>query len=416
MIVLFDVRTLFFVGAAACFVCGAMLWLTRRLHGPSQSALAWSAAAQAGFGTAMLLISLRGIVPDALSYVVANTLGPAASVLMYEGVRRLTQARPMPALVAVSVVALAALQAWLGPTPDAHTQRLLITSVVQGGFVGACIPLLRRRRGIDPGAPLGWAIAFAIVFTVAHVLRIGYTLAVGAGVSPTGMVADKPGHMVMPVLFALAPMVYAMILIGFVNGRIAAELWALATVDTLTGVRTRRSFIEEARRTLQALSGPQADGAPARRSADAVLLMLDLDRFKQVNDRFGHLGGDRVLVRFAERLRELAPPGAVFGRYGGEEFCLLLPGATPAAGQAFAERVCEAVRGTAFRIGDPDPVITVSIGLAGAPDGTTLEELMLAADRRLYLAKSWGRDRVVSSDRAPTHEESERVARSVVPV
>jgi diguanylate cyclase (GGDEF)-like protein len=395
MIVLFDVRTLFFVGAAACFVCGAMLWLTRRLHGPSQSALAWSAAAQAGFGTAMLLISLRGIVPDALSYVVANTLGPAASVLMYEGVRRLTQARPMPALVAVSVVALAALQAWLGPTADAHTVRLLITSVVQGGFVGACIPLLRRRRGIDPGAPLGWAIAFAIVFTVAHVLRIGYTLAVGAGV---------------------APMVYAMILIGFVNGRIAAELWALATVDTLTGVRTRRSFIEEARRTLLALSGSGADGAPAQRPADAVLLMLDLDRFKQVNDRFGHLGGDRVLVRFAERLRELAPPGAVFGRYGGEEFCLLLPGATPGAGQAFAERVCEAIRGTAFRIGDPDPVITVSIGLAGAPDGTTLEELMLAADRRLYLAKSWGRDRVVSSDRAPTREESERVARSVVPV
>ena len=389
----FDVRTLFFVGAIAAFACGAMLWLGRGIHAPSRAALAWAASSQWAFGAAMLLIALRGGVPDVLSYPVANALGSGAAALMYEGVRRYVGVRPLPAVAIATVLGLFALHATLGSDLLWFDLRLQLTSVVQGGFSAAAVPLLVRRLRSGEEAPgaIRWAIGFLGAFAVGHALRFGVVLAVGTSVAPNGLV-EGPVQMLMPTLFALAPMGYAMILIGLVNGRMARELWMLATVDTLTGLRSRRAFIQEARIELD---------TPGARP---VLLLLDVDRFKSINDRFGHAAGDGVLVRFAALLRDAVPERAVIGRYGGEEFCLLLPDATPARGLACARRICDTVRATPFGLAAPDPTVTVSIGLAASPDGTTLEELLLAADRRLYAAKASGRDRVVWGDRPPGAE------------
>jgi diguanylate cyclase (GGDEF)-like protein len=387
--VLFDVRTLFFVGAVSAIVCATMLWLSRGLHGPSRPGLAWSAASQASFGVAMLLISLRGAIPDVLSWPVANAIGSGAAALMYEGVRRLCGARPMPWLAGGTIAALCAVHAVLGSERHWVDLRLQLTSVLQGGFSAAAIPLLlaRLRRDDEPRAPLRWAVGFLAVFACGHAARFVVVAASGAPVAATGIV-QGPAQALMPTVFSIAPMVYSLILIGLVNGRIATELWTLATVDTLTGVRTRRAFIEEARRAL----------APGARP---VLMMLDLDRFKQVNDRHGHASGDRVLQRFARLLRDECPRGAVIGRYGGEEFCLMLAGAAPRDGLALAQRLCDTVRATPFGLAVPDVTVTVSIGLACPADGATLEELLIAADRRLYRAKATGRDRVVAHDGAP---------------
>ena len=218
-------------------------------------------------------------------------------------------------------------------------------------------------------------------------------------------------------MFALTPIAYALILMSLVHGRVAAELWAIATVDTLTGVRTRRSFIDKARRVLDAAAAGRATNRATEEpasGAQAALMMLDIDHFKRINDRHGHAAGDRVLVRFAEELRAVMPPGAVVGRYGGEEFCMLLPGASLAEGAALAQVICNRVGSASFSQGDPARVATVSIGVAGASDGQTLEELLLAADRRLYLAKDWGRNQVVATDRPVPSLDSPRRERSHV--
>jgi diguanylate cyclase (GGDEF)-like protein len=403
----FDIRTLFFIGAVASFICGAMLVATGGLHAASRPALAWAEAALAAYGVSMLLISLRTTVPAVLSYSVANALGAGAAALMYEGVRRLVGARPMPMLALGSMAGMFALHGWIGDSPQHYEARLLITSVVQGGFAAACLPLVvaRARLGVDPRTPLRWAIAFLLLFTAGHAARFVITLTYGATIQPSGIVVG-PGQALMPTLFSLAPMIYSLILIGLVNGRIASELWALATVDTLTGVRTRRSFIDEARCALASVR--PGETSPA-------LLMIDLDRFKQVNDRYGHVSGDRVLVDFARLLRDTGPKDAIVGRYGGEEFCLLLRATSPTAAHGHALRLCEAVRGTRFGPDVPDLAVTVSIGLAGAPDGTTLEELLLAADRRLYLAKAAGRDRVVWTDRVQGHAPVSEPAQAPIP-
>ena len=110
----FDVRTLFFVGAVSALVCASMLWVIRGLHAPSRAGLLWSAASQALFGVAMLLIALRGAIPDVLSWPVANVLGSGAAALTYEGVRRLAGARPMPWVAALAFAALCGAHAVLG--------------------------------------------------------------------------------------------------------------------------------------------------------------------------------------------------------------------------------------------------------------------------------------------------------------
>jgi diguanylate cyclase (GGDEF)-like protein len=398
MALVFDIRTLLFAGSVAGCMCAGMVWLFRRLHTPSRDDLVWTAASQLTLGTAMMLIALRGVVPDWMSFQLANTMGTGAAALAYEGVRRIVDRRPMPWLAVATVVTLGGLYVWLGAGPDAFDARLTINSAVHAGFALAAVPLLleRRRSGEDAADPLRWALTFFGIAAALHVLRIAQTTVSELRISMTGQ-AEGPLQIVLPTLFVMSPLVYALILIGLVNGRLSAELWRLATIDTLTGVKVRRSFIDEARAALQ----------PGR---EPVLMMLDLDRFKQVNDRFGHASGDRVLVRFAALLRDTFPDDAVIGRYGGEEFCVLLPDVPTGLGAVFAQRLCDATRATVFGLVGQDMTVTVSVGVAGPADGVTLEELLLAADRRLYLAKSGGRDRVVLQDHPQTPSPDRSVA------
>ena len=268
MTLVFDVRTLLFVGSLSSLACTVMLWSSRGLHLPSKAGLRWAAGSQLMFGLAMGAIALRGAIPDLLSFQIAHTLGTGAAALTYEGVRRLTGARPLPWLAVGTNLALLAVNLRLGSEASQFVARLQLNSAVHAVFAAASVPLLlgRLRGGNDALGPLRWATGFMVVFTVGHLLRFGVIATAGAQMSVDGLV-EGPLQMLMPTVFALGPMVYAMILLGLVNGRLAADLWRLATIDVLTGVRTRRGFVDEARRMLD-------------EGGRSVLLMLDLDRFK----------------------------------------------------------------------------------------------------------------------------------------
>ena len=154
----------------------------------------------------------------------------------------------------------------------------------------------------------------------------------------------------------------------------------LASHDALTGVRNRRGL---------------NDAVSAQR--DVALLICDLDRFKQVNDRYGHDLGDQVLVRFGELLRNLARSADIAMRLGGEEFCLVLPNTNRYGAMQVAERLR---RETPRWLAELVPGgITVSIGVATSSDQVVSPQALLAAaDRGLYAAKAAGRDRSILSD------------------
>ena len=169
------------------------------------------------------------------------------------------------------------------------------------------------------------------------------------------------------------------------------ELIDLAIYDSLTGFYNRRHF-----RTLL-----DEEVEKAKNSTALSLLMLDLDSFKDVNDRYGHLVGDQVLSAVAQAIRECAPPAAPIGRLGGEEFALALRGATLAAAAELAERMRAAVAAQLIETGEQRLAVTISIGVAqtGA-DCATSSDLLRSADAALYRAKEGGRNRVCCAGQA----------------
>ncbi|KQP42538.1 diguanylate cyclase [Methylobacterium sp. Leaf104] len=174
--------------------------------------------------------------------------------------------------------------------------------------------------------------------------------------------------------------------------RLEAELRRLADIDDLTGALARRRFMEVAAREWL---------RHGRSGAPVCILMLDLDRFKLLNDSFGHAAGDAALVSFVATCRASLRTLDFIGRTGGEEFAIVLSDTGLEAGFAFAERLREAVAATPVPTMDAAMRITVSIGVAQAEAGESLEAAMQRADASLYAAKDGGRNRVALRSGAP---------------
>jgi diguanylate cyclase (GGDEF)-like protein len=174
------------------------------------------------------------------------------------------------------------------------------------------------------------------------------------------------------------------------NVQLHAEAERLSVTDPLTGAWNYRYF---KRRFEQEIERSRRFGRVL------ALLMLDIDHFKSVNDRFGHQRGDEVLVELARRVTGSVRDIDTFARYGGEEFVLILPETNLEGGLAVAEMLRLATRRTPFGGEDSEGVpLTVSIGVACFPEhATSPEELLRAADEALYEAKLQGRDRVVTA-------------------
>jgi diguanylate cyclase (GGDEF)-like protein len=123
-------------------------------------------------------------------------------------------------------------------------------------------------------------------------------------------------------------------------------------------------------------------------------VFIDLDHFKTINDRYGHLVGDNVLIGFAKLLSAIVRDGDLAGRFGGEEFLVILPGENGTAAKRFAERIAKRVQEQPMTWHDDEPVyVTVSIGVACSEDGgfAKSNELINAADQCMYFVKHSGR-------------------------
>jgi diguanylate cyclase (GGDEF)-like protein len=173
-----------------------------------------------------------------------------------------------------------------------------------------------------------------------------------------------------------------------VKNRMLSEV---STRDSLTGLYNRWFVVEKLDSELN---------RSLRHGSPMSLLMLDIDHFKRINDTFGHPAGDQVLQSIGRLLRESCRVYDVPGRYGGEEFCIVLPETKPANTTIVAERIRRRLESTELPCGDGSIVVTASIGIAGMDvpvgEGDMLSPAALIdrADRALYSAKSRGRNRI----------------------
>jgi diguanylate cyclase (GGDEF)-like protein len=165
-----------------------------------------------------------------------------------------------------------------------------------------------------------------------------------------------------------------------------AEITRMAELDHLTGLLNRRAFNRDAQKKRDEIK---------RYGSSAYLLLLDIDFFKKVNDTYGHLAGDEVLRSVAKTLAARFRSTDTVGRYGGEEFCVLMPAIGEASAISIAEDIRKSIEQLSVRFEDKTIRVTISIGMAEMTPDQDMAALIADADAALYKAKETGRNRVV---------------------
>jgi diguanylate cyclase (GGDEF)-like protein len=203
----------------------------------------------------------------------------------------------------------------------------------------------------------------------------------------TEMIADSALNVGSAVAYMVIALTFHATLIGLVFGRLLADLRHRSRHDGLTGLLNRRTMEET---LLSQVQRSRRTGEPF------TVLMLDLDHFKAINDRHGHAAGDRALKHTAAALKAELREVDALARFGGEEFLVLMPGATVEAARPVAERLRTALITDAPRIDGAPLFLTASIGVAQWREpAEEPSRLLMRADAALYRAKMRGRDCVV---------------------
>lgn len=365
-----------------------ILWLgVASLGLARRPALHWGAATWV-LAASLTLVALRdGVLSPWLGYLLANTLGFVAYALLRRGVQafcdlpRTDGAQAAAVALGAGVLAVAIGQ---GGSPALWAS---ITSATL-----AWILLAAARDGLhglraELGGIKAWACAAPLVlagalFVVRAVLALAWTGEAGRPVSAGGGFNTALGLAVLVLSLLVHLGLGAMVVM-----RTVQHLQAQSDRDALTGALNRRGLAAWHERHF---------GRTPRHRVYALLL-LDIDHFKQVNDRHGHESGDAALVAVARALHAVLRPADAVARTGGEEFCVVLPDMNGEAALATAERLRLAIGNTPVRAHETTLRLTCSVGISGPnPAGLPLAEAMRRADRAMYEAKAQGRNRAVA--------------------
>ncbi len=359
--------------------------------GRRQDGLQLWAAALLVSAVGYALYLLRGRIPDAWSVVLANGFLSGAVSGLLAAVHRFQDRPQRGALLVGPPVAIALL---MFVFLDSFALRVAVSAAGMAAQMLWLLYVLHDPGTAGRGAQL---LKAGLALEVAVLLLRSAWAAAFAGEGATLL----QSHAVHTLTFMAAFVVLLVTSMGFVfmgKDRADGINRRLAAQDELTGLANRRAI----------LAALDRDVARAQRTREPMaLMMLDIDHFKQVNDRHGHLAGDAVLRTVVGVLRERVRAQDMLGRYGGEEFLVVLPDTTQEGAHQLALQLCEAVEAAPCQWRGVQIPVTVSIGVVGgrlaASDHWDL--LVHAADSALYRAKQGGRNRV---GLAP---EGERVVR-----
>ena len=361
------------------------LWaVAARLHISRLAALHWSLAEALG-AIGIVLVAMRGSVSPYLSEALAIVLMVGFNVLLRRGIEVFARHRPRDrehALVMLVAIGghVAITASTEGFRPAAILSSLLVSWVLLRAAAGT-IAALTGEFGVVAAR---WYAApmtlIGAVFGLRVVVGVLFGWPVLGSISGPGAANATLAFLIMVNGMLLNAAIVTMVIL-----RLVRRLQHQSDHDSLTGLLVRRAM----ERQLHAEAQRQQ-----RLGSRYALLSLDIDHFKSVNDTYGHGAGDAVLVRLAQTLLANVREVDSVGRMGGEEFCVLLPGADASGARRSAERLLAAARA----LDHPEcgnQRVTVSIGLIAVCDGRESPESVAARlDAALYAAKANGRDRI----------------------
>ena len=382
-----DVPTLLLITILSSVVmAGALLLLGWRNR---QDGLQYWAAGLLLAAAGYALFLLRGNIPDVFSVVLGNVLVSASFSFLLAAVRCF-HALPMRWLALLAPAALMApLMMWSGANFPLRVALACTVMLLQ--VLWLLWTLVQHRHDRDGR---GVQLLMAGMALEALVLLARTISGVLIFQESSGFLQ---GNAVQTYSFMTAFVGLLVTSMGFVfmgKDRADAINHRLAAQDDLTGVASRRAIIAALDR----------DVARAVRSGEPLaLMMLDIDHFKQVNDRWGHQAGDAVLRRVVQVLQQRVRAQDLIGRYGGEEFLLVLPNTPSKGAYQLAQDLCAAVQATSCAWGPETIPVTVSIGVfAGCLEPQVQsDQLLQAADSAMYRAKAAGRNAVAMAHPLP---------------
>lgn len=275
----------------------------------------------------------------------------------------------------------------IGGADSAAARALIALGIAAAAFVITSISVLRLRTVGDPTIRRAIVIGAAIAgVTLLHVAAHSPA----ATVNEAGPAAEIAWNFARAAIWLLYMPILFLGVILMAHDRVIADLKTTIARDELTGALSRRAFID---------LGERIFAACVTHTRPAAFLLLDLDYFKQINDRYGHAAGDAALGHFADTVTACLAGRGTFGRIGGEEFGVVLSDHTEGEAFLLAEEIGRTIRETPVgRIGQPIR-LTVSIGIASASAGDTMTDVMVRADMALYASKADGRDRCTIAGR-----------------
>jgi diguanylate cyclase len=380
----FDLKTIIFMSMLLTFMLSMMLAITRKhhkgMHGPGYWAVGNLVI---GLGMVLMLIQLDAPKPVLLPGMALIGVGLS---LYINGIQAFVDRNPDHRIPVVVFFLLLAIEAYF--MLQQHNMRLtaILSAIV---FVAIYLYCARLTFSRDEGivGSLFWiASSLYLLMAVLMLGRAFYATQVDATVFDS--FATWPVNAYTFMLGAVSQFCIASLFVLILSYKLNQKLESFATIDGLTGVLNRRG-LEDAAIKMQDIC--------KRINLSMAILLIDIDHFKKVNDKYGHLTGDDVLRHLSKEIASVLRSSDVLGRYGGEEFCVFLPNTTESDAIGLAERIRAGVEANHFQELQGSIKTTVSIGVADSVRaGYDFKGLVATADSAMYSAKNSGRNRVVS--------------------
>ncbi|HFK2922143.1 GGDEF domain-containing protein [Stenotrophomonas beteli] len=349
------------------------------------------------------LLAMRPHLPLVPAVLAGNAAMAACGLMMLRGVA-LHLERPLPLWRPLLLAAtfMACIFAFLVMWPDLgiRLQVFSVFAVLVNGWIAV---LLLRYAPPQQRTSCRLAAAVFLAEAMLYAVRLWLPVAPGAGEDIMRTGSPMFATYLAGVMLELARC-FAMVLL--LVERMLVDLRRAARTDGLTGLLNRSAVLADGQARLQQLR---------RQRRSLVLLLIDVDHFKQINDRWGHPAGDEVLRHFAGVLQQcLRGRDHLLGRYGGEEFVLVLAGSSQGEAMDLAAMIRVHLQQWPAPLAQGPVAVTASVGLAVDAGQGGLGQLLAAADAALYRAKSEGRDRLVCA--APEAVSPLPIAADAVPV
>lgn len=382
-----DFQTLHVVATISLAATGCAVALAARSYPGDLPRVGYLWAMAVGLATlGYAFIALRSSMPEAVSIVGGHMTGVAATCGFYHACLRLGR-RKANLILVYSPAALATVSAaYFSLYAPNLSLRVAIFSVLAALPMALCALTLAPRRGTptSPTSSVGtfvFTLGCAILFLRAAV-RLPQDPAIPIRIQFAASPIEQLSILLTFVVFSALSLLFLIIC----NDRIKVELERLATLDSVTERFNRR--------TIESFGHREVANARRRGSAISVAL-LDIDSFKQINDRHGHAAGDVALRSTVDTLEQNLRDRDVLGRFGGDELMVIMPETDAEQAATLCERLRELLAGSRFDSGTVQIALTVSIGVAGARGaGADFGTLVQAADAALYRAKREGRNRI----------------------